>query len=175
MDSMPNWAEGILKVRGTKKEVMNFLENGLRALDFGHQIVKVLAETSGEKVKQREPNQITFDIDDWETKVSAPEGFHIKGTRRAFIEGDISFYHEEIEDDEKFVLVIDNFKQAWGVDPNDYIQISVDYGIDIRIHAYELGMEFNQHITIENGVITQNEEIQFDDYNWECPHPNLGG
>ncbi|MBB5146203.1 hypothetical protein HNQ35_001404 [Cerasibacillus quisquiliarum] len=36
-------------------------------------------------------------------------------------------------------------------------------------------MEFNQDIEINKGEIIKDEEIKFDDYEWECIYPNLGG
>lgn len=45
----------------------------------------------------------------------------------------------------------------------------------MRIHAFECGMCFNQIIEIIDGEITKDEEIKFDDYNWDCICPNVGG
>ena len=43
------------------------------------------------------------------------------------------------------------------------------------IHAFERGMQFNQIIEIIDGKITKDEEVEFDDYDWDCICPNLGG
>ena len=45
----------------------------------------------------------------------------------------------------------------------------------MRIHAFERGMCFNQIIEIIDGEITKDEEVKFDDYNWDCICPNVGG
>lgn len=37
------------------------------------------------------------------------------------------------------------------------------------------GMQFNQIIEIIDGKITKDEEVEFDDYDWDCICPNLGG
>lgn len=47
--------------------------------------------------------------------------------------------------------------------------------MDIRLYGFERGMEFNQEVIIENGEIVKDEEIKFDDYDWECVMPHLGG
>ena len=49
------------------------------------------------------------------------------------------------------------------------------YGVDMRIHAFERGMEFNQIIEIIDGEVTKNEELRFDDYIWDCICPKMGG
>ena len=36
-------------------------------------------------------------------------------------------------------------------------------------------MCFNQIIEIIDGEITKDEEVKFDDYNWDCICPNIGG
>lgn len=36
-------------------------------------------------------------------------------------------------------------------------------------------MEFNQEVIIEHGEVIKDDVIEFDDYRWECPFPDLGG
>ena len=47
--------------------------------------------------------------------------------------------------------------------------------IDMRLYAFEKGMEFNQDILIVDGEIINNLTIKFEDYNWECLCPTVGG
>lgn len=37
---MPNWCCGILKIRGTKQDVVNFLTNGLISINYEENNVK---------------------------------------------------------------------------------------------------------------------------------------
>ena len=46
---------------------------------------------------------------------------------------------------------------------------------DIKIYAFEAGMEFNQDIEIIKGKIIKDKEIKFENYQWECIEPNIGG
>nr|DAL93830.1 MAG TPA: hypothetical protein [Caudoviricetes sp.] len=39
----------------------------------------------------------------------------------------------------------------------------------------DCGMEFCQNVIVEHGKIVKDEEIIYNDYEWECPFPNLGG
>lgn len=57
----------------------------------------------------------------------------------------------------------------------NYYNLVKKYGVDMRIHAFERGMQFNQIIEIIDGKITKNEEITFDDYYWDCICPTVGG
>ena len=45
----------------------------------------------------------------------------------------------------------------------------------MKIYGFEKGMQFNRDVEIVDGEILKDEEINFDDYNWECICPNMGG
>lgn len=50
-----------------------------------------------------------------------------------------------------------------------------EYRVDMKIEAYERGMEFGQLVEIINGEIRRNEDIEYNDYEWDCPCLTLGG
>ncbi|MEW5567347.1 hypothetical protein [Rossellomorea marisflavi] len=162
---MPNWCEGPLKVRGTREDIKRFLTEGLEAINSHAAIHAFL----GNDVT---PHQVHITVDEFDMTLKAEEGFYIKGTSRAIIEGPIvyDFLDSEIE-----TLTIECFKQAWDIQANEFAKISKMYNIDIRIYGFERGMEFNREIEIHKGEIIKNTEIAFDDYEWECPFPNMGG
>ena len=64
---------------------------------------------------------------------------------------------------------------AWGISAEELLNSCKQYNVDMRIHAFERGMQFNQIIEIIDGKITKDEEVEFDDYDWDCICPNLGG
>lgn len=163
---MPNWAEGTIKIRGTKDNIRKFLTEGLNPIP---RVEKAMAKVMG--LEYSDPT-VTIEEDEWEFIMSSPNGFHVKGTARAFIEGSIEWY---FSDDETMTLSISSFKQAWGVTPEPFINLSKQFEVDIRIYVFEQGMEFNQEIEIHNGQLIKNNEITFDDYQWECIMPELGG
>ena len=47
--------------------------------------------------------------------------------------------------------------------------------VDMKIHGFEMGMEFNQDIEIVDGRILKDEELHFENYQWDCICPNMGG
>ncbi|USK43555.1 hypothetical protein [Cytobacillus oceanisediminis] len=163
---MPNWAEGSLKIRGTREDIIKFLKGALQPLlPPGSEIAKFMGKEVENPTAEITENESYFEMKN-------KNGFHIKGTHRAFIEQNIDWW---FQDKHSEILVIDNFKQAWGVDAGQLAELSKVFNVDIKIHAFERGMEFNQEIEIHKGDIIKDDEIQFKDYDWDCVFPNLGG
>lgn len=154
---MPNWICGDLKVRGTKENIKKFLIEGLISM--------------GSKIR---PEIIRDDT--WKFSIrSNTDFFYIKDTRRSFIEKEeIHTYINDWEDDEERVIVLE-YRSAWGIDVVGLVNLSKEFNIDFKILGFELGMEFNQDVEIIKGEVIKNEEITFDDYEWECIRPHIGG
>lgn len=153
---MANWICGDLKVRGTKENIKKFLIEGLIS--------------TGSKIR---PEIIRDDT--WKFSIrSNTDSFYIKDTRRSFIEKEeIHTYINDWEDDEERVIVLE-YKSAWGIDVVGLVNLSKEFNIDFKILGFELGMEFNQDVEIIKGEVIKNEEITFDDYEWECIRPHIG-
>lgn len=151
---MPNWCEGTLKVRGTKENVKKFVLEGLHPVGF-----------MGEKHERLSLNEYG-DIDSNET-------CWIENTDRGFVEG-VEVYFSEYEDDKIFVAIFDS-KFAWGIDSSELLETCIKYNVDMKIHAFEQEMEFNQVIEIVDKKIVQDKEIHFENYMWDCICPNIGG
>ena len=97
---------------------------------------------------------------------------HIKGTHRNFVEPNaIDVWKGE---DGNTCIAIE-FKGAWSIESEPYVKLAKEYNVDIKIEAFERGMEFSQYILIENGELKEDKEIEYDDYVWDCVMPNLGG
>lgn len=149
---MPNWAEGSLKLRGKK-------ENIAQALKYMF--------CTADNVEIEEDLEIGL----FELTTTAPY-FYINGTRRALIQNNkLSFWL----DDDYLVIEINDFNQAWAVEPENYQEISSKFDVDIKIFTFECGMEFTQEIEISKGEIIKNICYEYDDYQWEVPFSNLGG
>ncbi len=163
---MPNWCEGTLKIRGTRADIIKFLKGSLMPL---HAPGAAIKQMLGQEV---EIPKVEIDEDDCNFDMKSPNGFYVRGTRRAFIERDIDWWFEDSHEE---ILILDDFKQAWGLEAEPYVKLSKEYNVDINIYVFEKGMEFNQHIEIHKGVVIKDVEIKFDDYQWECISPNMGG
>ena len=151
---MPNWSEGCLKVRGKAANVKNFILEGLKPVDFfGTKLPKLELSDAGD---------VESDKDCW-----------IEGTTRGFVQSllvDFSF----VEDEETFMAVLDT-KFAWAADAEELLALCKKYSVDMKLYAFEKGMEFNQDILIVGGEIRRDNCIKFEDYNWECICPTVGG
>lgn len=151
---MPNWCEGSLKVRGTKGNMTKFILEGLKPVGFlGEEHSKLSLDELG-------------DVDTKET-------CWIENTRRGFVEG-VEVELSEYEDDETFIAIFDS-KFAWAISADELLKTCEKYHVDMKIHGFERGMEFNQAIEIVDGEILKDEVIQFKDYQWDCICPNIGG
>lgn len=168
---MPNWAEGSLKIRGPIENIKRFLDEGIQ---------KKRLNTFGKEMNEN----IVF-FTDWSDECGIEYEYyfastsHIKHTSRAFIDPEIVKYGEyaylngeSIEDIDTIALP---FKQAWRVNTENFVKISKEYEIDISIHTFEKGAEFEQDILIKDGEIVKDEIIEYDNYQFESALPMLGG
>lgn len=144
---MPNWVEGTFKVRGTLSDVERFVRENM--LDT------IISITKSEG--------------DLELELSGEA--YIKDSNRMFI---YPGYYYSFDKNGKNTLTL-QFKAAWRVHIDPFVKMSKDYDVDIKIYGFEKGSEFNQDIVIVNGEVIKNDIITFNDYQWECPFPDLGG
>ncbi|SQI48159.1 Uncharacterised protein [Pasteurella multocida] len=147
---MSNWCEGNLKIRGKIEDVKKFLD---------------------EQIYQK--GEVILEKD--EIKLSGVGG-HLKDTYRCFISaGQDGFYDEFYVDRDGNIIVIIPVQHAWGPKLDSFKRLSEKYGVDFRFYGYERGLGFNCEFEIIKGNITLIREIEFEDYDWECPDPRKGG
>jgi hypothetical protein len=167
---MPNWCEGYLKIRGKKKDLINFIENEIV-------LIKQESITS-------EPQYIDIKMEDedlckcfFKYNKSYNESLYLKNTRRFFVESDgILFYYNSYEDEDEIYYLTLDIKQAWNIDIQTLlVEHSKKYSLDFNIFASEKGMEFEQYITVVGGKLLRNEEKEYQDFLFEAINPDLGG
>ena len=150
---MPNWCEGTLKVRGTIDNLKNFIQNGL------------ISTTN---------KQLNIDGDEASLYVdNIYRELYLKGSQRAFCEPD--YIEVKVDDPNDYAIITMPFKQAWSIVVDDLYDICKEFNVDMKIQVFERGMEFSQIIEIVNGKILQDEKIEYDNWDWDCPFPDLGG
>ena len=151
---MPNWCEGKLKVRGTVENIKKFCSENLLSVDKeGNYVINFWFNSLGS-------------IDD-------KRQCYIKGTRRGFVDRCYCELADYKKDD--IVILFIDARFAWGISADELLEICKKYSVDMKIYAFERGMEYNQDIEIVNGEIIKDDEIHFEDYNWECIDPEIGG
>ena len=170
---MPNWCEGVLKVRGPIENIKRFLLEGIDYNDYQYTPhmndngIVSLEETAIPR------EEITKEIGDNGVYITNTDELYIKDTRRMFVASD-DIDSNVIRRDNTALIFID-VKQAWGFIADDLARISQKYGVDFRIFATESGMEFCQEIEVINGEITKDRIIPYTDFMWEAPDPRIGG
>ena len=162
---MPNWCEGMLKIRGKQEDVFNLLADNL-------QVWKTIIIKEPKLDMREEIDKEAIVVDKEGESIWVKKTAYIKGTRRNFVEpNDIDVWKGK---DGNACIAVE-FKAAWDVESEPYIKLSKAYNVDIKIEAFERGMEFSRYILIENGNLKEDKETEYDDYVWECVMPNLGG
>lgn len=160
---MPNWIEGTLKLRGKREDIRKFIDNEIApSSNFGDEpgdISEFVTNNSDEDCLD-----YTFANEPW-----------IKDTRRAFITGEYLYMGKE-----EGTVSLD-IKQAWSFHSRDedidrWKELSKQYHLDIKLYGIECGVQFCEEIIISNnGSVVSDREITYDDWDWDCPFPNMGG
>lgn len=169
---MPNWIEGTLKIRGTKENIEYFIKNGIDYNDYKYDLGN--SDLKNGYLKTVAVPRVDCDIvsDKYDLSVKNVRDLHIKETRRMFINSDkIEGYWRDLD---KEIIVID-IQQAWNFDNIELEKLSSKYNVDFYLFGTEKGMEFCQEVEVVDGKTTKNDCIEFDDFEWECPDPRLGG
>lgn len=146
---MPNWCEGTLKIRGTAKRVLAFVKTAFEAGEY------MIGDNNG---------LCLF--------VSLKDNAWLKGSKRAFCSGYIEI--ETASANGKGVAAV-HFMQAWNIRTEDLLRLAQETGVDLKIYAFEQGVQFNRDIEIVDGKVVKDEHITFDNYLWDCVCPLIGG
>ena len=165
---MPNWCEGYLKIRGKKKDLINFIENEIVLIKRE----SIISEQKLVDIKMQDDGLCECFF---KYNKSYNEFLYLKNTRRFFVESEeLSFYHGGNDDDICNITLW--IKQAWGIDIQTLlVEHSKKYSLDFNIFASESGMEFEQYITIVDGKLLKDEVRKYDDFWFEAVNPDLGG
>lgn len=156
---MPNWIEGTMKLRGKREDIKRFIDEGI--------------DTCMYWLNQKRPDKdsvVTDECGDDYLSYVFKDEMYVKDTSRAFIQP-----HQEIYFDYPEGIVVLRVVQAWSFKTEQWEDISKKYNLDLRLFGVEKGMQFCQEIIIIRGEATVDRAIEYDDWMWECPFPNLGG
>ena len=160
---MPNWMEGTLHLRGKVKDIQKFITEGIEKNGAYSEYITKKAFTD-----YSQPGTLEFSFE-WEPWVI--------DTNRAFVQDCTVYTSYESDDDERSVSM--PIQQAWCFRIDDWLDLCKKYDIDIKLNGIECGMLFCQEIIILRGesepTIAKDESIKYDDWEWECPFPNMGG
>jgi hypothetical protein len=166
-DKMPNWIEGTFRARGSKENIKKFLLEALEPCVGYDQNKELLKEIIYEEDSYIE---IEFKYSEEEY----PKTLHIAGTHRQFVENICTIEANKTKNGE-FQLALD-YKGAWSIDQEHFIELAKKYEVDIKVNGYERGMEFESLFEVNRkGQVICDCYKEYSDYIWECPMPLLGG
>ena len=180
---MLNWIEGSLKLRGTHDDILRFFNEGIMVYH---------SEWDSEKKECNSfptPKETWMRVKDFEdgTDIDILDNkwTYVEGTKGAFIttEHNVTFIEKEPkpEDstDDPIVVTACEVHQAWCFRPEEWLELSEKYNLDIRLYGIEKNYLFWQELIIQNGEIskfkTESYSGDYDAFIWECPFPWLGG
>ena len=176
---MPNWIEGTLKIRSKDIEnIKRFLKEAIKysceSCPYTNkpECYKLTNDERHSRCEMFNPYGKAITFEDGE--VLLKDQLYIKdGPSRAFIGKSKDETYNYIEIDTP-VLVFP-VQEAWGFHSEGWLELAQKYNIDIRLYGIEQGMEFVQELEIIDGKITLDREIQYEDWDWQCPFPRMGG
>lgn len=157
---MPNWIEGTLKLRGKHDNIHRFIKEAIMPSRMFGVIV--------------EKEYVIDRSDDEDIDVTIKNEPYIAGTRRMFIQDcDVRMWGV-------FGVAVFDIKQAWSFsstqeDLETLQKIAHTYDVDVRLYGIERGMEFTQEVIVTAKGVEKNEVKVYEDWDWECPFPNMGG
>lgn len=155
---MPNWCQGTLKVRGEYDKLKAFLENALKECRYyGNPPEGSLLEVAE-----------TPDYADITLRRMA----RLKDTSRGFVEEDTDILLEK-KAGKQIIFLAAQF--AWDIKTEELQHLSQKYGVDLKITAFEQCMQFERDIEIVQGFIVLDSTKKYQDYEWMCPCPTVGG
>lgn len=160
---MPNWCEGILKIRGKQKDIIKFIEEKFVLYNYTNQTMENIKYIDDGKYMTL-PDERFIEKELW-----------VKDSRKMFVELTWDFEYLDNYDMEERITLCCNCRQGWGIDTEDLANMSLQYNLAFKIYAFERGGEFNQDIEVKQGKIIKDETIKYKDYVWECINPTIGG
>lgn len=166
---MPNWIKGTMKLRGDGKDILRFLkDNVTRIDDYGD--FEIYESEGGFSFTTKLTEKAIAE------KYSDP-WFYIDGSRRLFIT-DACF---DIDYGNNNEVACMDIAQAWSFSGEDsdierLKRLSKGYNLDIKLFGIESGYCFTQEvIALRGSERVINNVKRYEDWDWECPFPRMGG
>jgi hypothetical protein len=152
---MPNWCEGWVKFRGSKENLMKFIQSEFNG---SHPVFD-------DRFDELIPNILV-------------KSTFLNSLRRAYITDDdlVDANGGICLNEDGIGVFIAKINHAWSVTGQGYPELAKKYKLDIRGKCYECGMNFAEEFEYNsNGDEILYKVHEFDDYQWECECPTLGG
>ena len=165
---MPNWLEGTFKARGKQEDMIYFVSNMLLNRHDKHP--SFLGDM--------------YDDEDIWFKFEYAGQYDTNWIHILNKDNDLRRHYIVLRETElclkrlknNELQLVENFTSAWSIDENKIGKLAKDLNIDIRVCGFECGYKFYSEFEFDR---TGEEKLcivkSYNDYDWECPMPLLGG
>jgi hypothetical protein len=166
---MPNWCEGTLRIRGKVKDIIQMFFDNLEIVTY-----------TGENARKSTPIKDDVSVY-WNCEARSYFEFYglkegvvyFKDSKRLMVnEGEFEYRKDELDEVRSCAMDV---QQAWRLDVKYLAELSGKYNLEMKITGFELGQEMVQRIYVKNGEVLENEEIEYEDWYFDCICPRLGG
>lgn len=183
---MPNWAAGNIRFRGKLSDILKCLEENLVYCQYAtpEEQKELKLDTIQKPAKVECEDEYIISVSSPFEKNPESSWCYINTTHRNFLNmiGGSNFsstgMYKKENDPEHTIVVFDDFRGAWSVDADPYIEMSKKYSIDIAIFVWEQGVGFSQKIFVENGELKIDKTYApglYEEWYWNSEMPYLGG
>ena len=169
---MPNWAEGNIRFRGKRENLIRF---------FTHELVSIYPRGDGSYGER--PVKLEQTCDGWRMRVirdrDTDGSLYFRGSNRQFV--DSEDFESEFEFSEGTninkdqIIILSGYRAAWNVDKNYWKVKAEEYKIDIRTFVWEQGLEWSSVNTWYRTGKTEEEVRSYSEWLWDASMPYYGG
>ena len=169
---MPNWCAGKLNVRGKLDDIKRFMNEGINLYNYvrdenhpkGEYVKAPKGEVTGDSYMLYAPKEL-----------SNKDNCYVEETKRGFVFYEPDYILVPVDEDNDLYGIILQYQQAWAINADELLEIAKKYNLDFKITAFECGMEFGQEIEIVEGILLKNNDLNYENWFWDCPDPFCGG
>lgn len=156
---MLHWMEGTMKLRGEQEDIKRFFLEGLEPYDTTDEKKCVLDSST--------KNSLHIEL------VGQP---YIIGTKKGYItDKNICMNSKEgvccVNIKHSNVFVVPGFQSSREI----WLKISNDYNVDIRLFGIRSDLQICQKVIVSRNRRMVANIIEYEDWDWECPFPKMGG
>ncbi len=157
---MPNWVEGTFRAQGSKEDIKRFVMEGLQ----------IRGDSDGTELWS-----FSEGVDYLEFNCKA-DTVWIADTRRQFLNNGYCLYAYPVKGDPKdHWRIVSGFQGAWCIDTEGLKAVSGKYNLRIKANGFEQGMRFAPTVEVYRGILEYEDEETYEDWDWDCPMPLMGG
>lgn len=169
---MPNWAEGNIRFRGKRANLIRF---------FTQELVTTRNKPDGNIIEV--PVKLKPNESGWSMKIIREQDtnklLYFRGSNRQFVDMDDFECDFEFSEGRNMnvdqIVIFTGYRAAWNVDYSYFQEKAAAYKIDIRTFVWEQGLEWSSVTTWYRNGKREEETRSYSDWLWDASMPYYGG